>query len=107
MNVQGELRDHLEQSLEDAGFVVPLLELNCWYRQSLRETGIPHLFMLDLPMIPRAGEYADGGPKWYADMARLREITAEYRARLEAEQEAEQARIGPNGKIAVVIYSTG
>jgi hypothetical protein len=107
MNVQGERRDQLEQALEDGGFVVPLIALNRWYRRALHETGIPHLFVLGQPMIPRTGEYADGGPKWDADMARLREISAEYRSRLQAEQEAEQSRIGSGARVAQVIYSTG
>jgi hypothetical protein len=107
MNVQGERRDQLEQALQDGGFVVPLLAVNRWYRQALRETGIPHMFVLGTPMIPRTGEYAYGGPKWDADMGRLREVVTEYRGRLAAEQEAEQARIGPTSKVAQVIYSTG
>jgi hypothetical protein len=107
MNVQGERRDQLEQALEDGGFVVPLMALNRWYRKALHETGVPHMFILGQPMIPRTGEYADGGPKWDRDMARLREISGEYRSRLQAEQELEQQRIGPDAKVAQVIYSTG
>ena len=107
MNVQGERRDELEQALEDGGFVVPLFGLNRWYRRELLDTGIPHLFILGQPMVPRTGEYADGGPSWERDMARLREISAQYRSRLQAEEEAEQKRIGPNSRVAQVIYSTG
>jgi hypothetical protein len=107
MNVQGVRRDQLEQALEDGGFVVPLLKLNRWYRKALRDTGIPHVFILGRPMVPRMGEYADGGPRWEQDMARLREISSEYQSRLQTEQESEQARIGPDAKVARVIYSTG
>jgi hypothetical protein len=107
MNVQGERRDTLEQAFEDGGFVVPLLSVNRWYRRALRETGIPHIFILGQPMIPRKGEYAAGGPKWDADMAKLRNIAAEYEARVASEQDAERARIDANPKIAHVIYSTG
>lgn len=107
MNVQGERRDQLEQALEDGGFVVPFSSVNRWYRQALQQTGIPHMFVLGTPMIPRTGEYAEGGSKWDADMARLREIVAEYRSRVEAEQETERARIGSESKVAQVIYSTG
>jgi SAM-dependent methyltransferase len=103
MNVQGERRDELEQALEDGGFVVPFLAVNRWYRQALRQTSIPHMFVLGTPMIPRTGEYADGGPRWDADMARLREIVTEYRSRMEAEQ----TQVGPQSKVAQVIYSTG
>jgi hypothetical protein len=107
MNVQAERRDQLEQALEDGGFVVPLLALNRWYRRALHETGIPHMFVLGQPMIPRTGDYADGGPKWERDTARLRELGSEYRSRRQAEQEAEQSRIGPDSRVAHVIYSTG
>ncbi|WP_435011274.1 hypothetical protein P12x_002581 [Tundrisphaera lichenicola] len=107
MNVQGERRDQLEQALEDGGFVVPLRAPNQWHRQVLRESNIPHLFILGRPMIPRTGEYANDVPKWDRDMARLREIGVEYRGRLQAEQEAEQQRIVPDAKVAYVLYSTG
>jgi hypothetical protein len=107
MNVQGERRDQLEQALEDGGFVVPLLALNRWHRQELHKTNIPHVFILGQPMIPRTGEYASDDPKWDRDMARLKEISAEYRSRLQVEQEAEQKRIGQDAKVAHVIYSTG
>ncbi len=46
MNVQGEGRNRLEQALVDGGFVVPLLRLKRWYRQTLFDTGIPHAFIL-------------------------------------------------------------
>ena len=107
MNVQGDRWDEPEQALEDGGFVVPFAALNRWYRRALRETGIPHLFVLGRPMIPRRGEYADDQARWDRDMARLREIDAEHQSRLQAGQEAEQARTGPEAKAATVIYSTG
>ena len=55
----------------------------------------------------RSGKQKPGGPKWEGDMARLRKISAEYKTRLQAEQEAEQSRVGPDAKVAQVIYSTG
>lgn len=107
MNVQGERRDQLEQALEDGGFIVPLMALDRWYRQALQATGIPHGFILGRPMIPHTGEYLDDRPKWERDMARLREIGAEYERRLPEEDEAEARRIGPDARLALVIYSTG
>ncbi len=107
MNVQGERRDDLEQALEDGGFVVVFAGLNRWYRRALRETGIPHMFILGRPMIPRTGEYADDQARWDRDMTRLQMIAVEYQSRLQAEQEAEQSRVGPEAKVATVIYSTG
>lgn len=107
INVQGERRDQIDQSLEDGGFVVPLLGLNRWYRRALAETGIPYVFILGQPIIPRTGEYADGGPMWDADMARLQKIATEYARRLPSEQETDQLRIGADARVAYVIYSTG
>jgi hypothetical protein len=107
MNVQGEGRDELEQALEEGGFVVPLSGLNRWYRRELYDTGIPHVFILGQPMVPQTGEYSGGGPTCERDMARLRDVRAQYQSRLQAEEEAEQRRIGPNTKVAHVIYSTG
>jgi hypothetical protein len=107
LNVQGEHRDDLERSLEDGGFIVPLAKLDRWYRAALRESGLPHIFVLGQPMIPRTGEYAEDESAWERDMARLRAIGADYQARLLTEQESERLRIGPDGKVAHVIYSTG
>jgi hypothetical protein len=107
MNVQGELRDELEQALEEGGFVVPFAELNRGYRQALRETSIPHVFILGRPMIPRTDTYADDQARWEQDTARLREIAATFESRFQAERAAEEARAGGEAKVARVIYSTG
>jgi hypothetical protein len=107
MNIQGEGRDRLEMALEDGGFVVPWIALDRWYRQELEATGIPHTFILGQPMIPFDGEYSCNSPKRERDTAILREITAEYERRGEAEKEAEEKRQSPDAKVAQVIYSTG
>jgi SAM-dependent methyltransferase len=107
MNVQGEDRNQLEQALVDGGFVVPLFSLNRWFRQAMHATGIPHGMFLGQPMIPREGVYADGGPTWQQDMDRLWEITKEYRSRVPSELQDEESRLGPDAKVAHVIYSTG
>ncbi|MHC5537679.1 class I SAM-dependent methyltransferase [Singulisphaera rosea] len=107
MNIQGERRDQLEQALEGGGFAVPLMALNRWYRLELHKTQIPHIFVLGQPIIPRVGEYAEDDQKRDRDMARLREISEDYRNRLQAEQGAERQRLGPKAKVAHVIYSTG
>jgi hypothetical protein len=102
MNVQGERRDNLEQALAAGGFEVPHLELNRWYRRQLRETGIPHVFILGQPVIPCTGEYTYEDAKRERDTALLREITDEYRRRA-----AEAPPIAPEARVALVIYSTG
>ena len=43
-NVQGELRDQLEQGLSDGGFTVPFMALAFAYRRALRETENPACF---------------------------------------------------------------
>jgi hypothetical protein len=105
MNVQGERRDVLEQALADAGFHVPLHKSNTWLRRSLRETAIPHVFILGKPMIPRHGEYAFDEEKVKRDQARLMAIFAEYQQRAQAEHQG--TKVSPEAKTAVVIYNTG
>jgi hypothetical protein len=107
INVQGEERNQLEQALGDGGFVVPHLRLNHWYRQALRDTGVPHAFFMGQPWIPRFGEYADDGPKWQRDMDRLREISTEYDNRVKAELADAESRPSLDAKVSQVIYSTG
>ncbi len=84
-----------------------MAKLKRWYRSELRRTGIPHILILGQAIIPFGGQYANGSPIWERDMARLRAITADYRKRLETEQQAEELRAGPEAKVAHVIYSTG
>lgn len=107
MNVQGERRDILEASLVNAGFVIPYYELTLWYRKRLQETGIPHLFILGQPRIPRQGVYATDDALWKQDRERLMQITREYQTRAQEQQEEEQKRITPEARVATVIYSTG
>jgi hypothetical protein len=106
LNVQGEGRDDLELALESGGFVVPFSAWHRSYRQALRETEIPHIFILGHPMIPAKGKYADE-LKRKADTAKLRKIDMEFRNRLEKERAGEQLRWGGGAKIAQIIYGTG
>jgi hypothetical protein len=108
MNVQGERRDMLEESLVKVGFLIPFHELNRWYRTKLSETGIPYVFILGRPMIARTGIYSNNEPKVEEDMKILHEISAEFYRKQQESLEAEQAKLNnPNGKIASIIYSTG
>lgn len=111
MNVQGERRDQLETALVDAGFYVPLYELNQWYRKALLETGIPHMFVLGTPMIPQRDDYPyvhkRGSPEYNRDVQILRDLTIEYRSRMKNEYEKEQKTVTEQTKLAHVIYSTG
>lgn len=111
MNVQGERRDSLETAIVEAGFYLPLYELNRWYRKALTDTGIPHMFVLGMPMIPQRDDYPyphkHGAPEFERDTKILRDIAAEYRSRTESEYEREQSSVTPQTKQAQVIYSTG
>ena len=107
INVQGERRDELEACLVAAGFHVSLYEANRRLRRALEATGVPHVFVLGRPMVPRTRPYEADEDKWRAGMSILRGIYAAYEERLEAEYQAEQRRVGPDTKVATVIYSTG
>lgn len=109
MNVQGVSRDLLERTLMDAGFYVPLYNLNKWYRQSLADTKIPHVFLLGSPIIPQSSDYPHkhDSVEYKRDREILHNITKEYRSRMKAEYEKEQQAIGENAKLANIIYSTG
>lgn len=109
MNVQGERREMLEESIVDAGFFLPFYELNVWYRAKLSDTGIPHVFILGQPMIPRIGEYANDETKWQHDIQILRAIAAEFREKQQAEAEMVKKHFvkHPETKTANIIYSTG
>ncbi len=107
MNVQGERRDLLEDSLADAGFFMAFHDLNRWYRRRLRETGIAYIFVLGQPMLPMTDAYSADKIKWEQDRNILRAVAAEYSERAEQEQLKEQQRLEDTDRIANVIYSTG
>jgi hypothetical protein len=101
MNVQGVRRDHLEEALVHAGFVVPLYETDRWYRAALRETGVEFVMLLGRPIIP-------GPHRSAADKAKLEAVRAEYMPRAERELAATRSLLeSPDAKIAHVVYSTG
>lgn len=111
MNVQGEHRDHLESELVAAGFYVPLANLNRWYRQLLASTGIPHVFLLGVPVILQRDDlpypYKDGSLEYERDAGRLRDLTLDFRSRAKDEYAKEQESVNNETKQAQVIYSTG
>lgn len=109
LNVQGKRRDILEESLVNAGFFIPFYDLNRWYRSALRETHIPHIFVLGQPMIPRTGVYEQDHSKWQQDAQILRAVAMDYHQRQQVEIAAEQKRLNESREVrlATVIYSTG
>ncbi|MEW6735787.1 MAG: hypothetical protein AB1489_31130 [Acidobacteriota bacterium] len=107
MNVQGEVRERLEASLVEAGFFIPFYELTKAYRAELNNTGIPYIFILGLPRIPRYGVYAKDEERCRADEQRLLAITKRYEENKQAMVEKEKERMKERSKQAFIIYSTG
>jgi hypothetical protein len=108
MNVQGKRRDQLETALVDAGFFLPFFEVKLWYRQALRQTGIPHMFVLGRPHAIRwDSRYSEDQDLLSQDSATLAEISAECQMKLEAELENEQSKLTDESRTAEVVYSTG
>lgn len=107
INVQGERREFFEDSLVNAGFLIPFYELDRWYRAKLNETKLPYVFILGNPMLPAYGIYADREKREH-DTQILRKITTEYREKQQLELESEREKLkNPTAKIASIIYSTG
>lgn len=109
VNVQGDRRDLLEDTLADAGFYVPLHAHNKRYRKALTDTGIPHMFVLGSPMIPQRDDYphARGSAEYNRDVGILRDLTTQYRDKMQAEYDKEQSVISDDAKQAQIVYSTG
>jgi hypothetical protein len=107
VNVQGELRELFELSLADAGFIIPFYEINCWFRNKLRETNIPYAFILGRPM-PFGENYKFGSAKRDKAMKIFGEISEEFQQKQKETLEIEQEKLNNlNAKIASIIYSTG
>ena len=112
LNLQGETRDLVEESLVGAGFYLPLHEYGKAYRDELSATRIPYMMVFgDKPVIPSRDDYPYphkvGSPERNRDRDVLRDIEKRYRAGMEAAYREEQASLPPEPKTAQVIYSTG
>lgn len=106
MNVhEGHRRDQIEWCLAGAGFFVPLIDFDRVLRRELAATGIPHVFVNGRPVIRRIGAYLDD-QKRRRDTHVLHRIFVEFESQRETEYEADLHRVGPDAKIASVIYST-
>jgi SAM-dependent methyltransferase len=111
VNVQGELRNLLEDALIEAGFHIPLNRTERWFRATLAATGIPYVMILGRPM-PFRGDarYASesGQQIWEEDRERILRCLEEYQSRRELEAE-ETANVFTDGtmRIAQMVYNTG
>ncbi len=107
-NVQAERCDHLESALADAGFLVPSLESNRWFRKTLRDTGIPHIFILGRPVIQPAPAHRQDPTLLARDRAILRQPEPEFQVRQRKEHELAKKRAeDPEVRFAQLIYGTG
>jgi SAM-dependent methyltransferase len=110
INVQGKLRDVIEDSLCAAGFFIPFRESERWYRDRLEATGIVYAMVLGRPMIPQWNQY----PKRERQEleARDRKILASFADEYQRRREDEAADVkaaleDPTTVAAHVVYSTG
>ena len=60
MNVQGDRRNLIEESLLATGFYIPFQKSERWYRQQLDATGIVYGMVLGRPRIPAHNQYPPG-----------------------------------------------
>lgn len=110
INVQGGRRDVLENSLIEAGFFLPFIDSERWYRGKLQSTGIIYSMVLGRPHIPPRGQYPAGHFDEYAQRDRkiLESFRTEYKTRLAAEEPSVGKVLdSPEAIVAHVVYSTG
>jgi hypothetical protein len=110
MNVQGQDRNLLEDSLIAAGFYIPFQKSERWYRQQLESTGIVYGMVLGRPHIPAWGQYP---PEHFTEFAGrdqqiLDSFHVEYERRLQDETAEVNAIVNDRATIvAHVVYATG
>lgn len=110
LNVQGQGRTDMEDALLQAGFFMPGIEAEQWYRQQLDATGILYAMVLGNPVIPQWDQYKGRGGKEQElqDREILRGFREEYIARRQANAERDKLAFREGvDKLAFVIYSTG
>jgi SAM-dependent methyltransferase len=110
LNVQGQDRSEMENALLQAGFFIPGLEAEQWYRQQLDTTGIVYAMVMGNPVIPQWGQYVDksGKEQENVDRATLNSFGEAYiqRRKANAAQDNQTFREGID-KLAYLIYNTG
>jgi hypothetical protein len=110
MNVQGQGRNLIEDSLTAARFCVPFQKSERWYRQQLDDTGIVYAMVLGRPRIPAHGQYP---PERFTefrerDQKVLDSFWAEYERRRQDEAAEVDAIVNdPAARVAHVVYATG
>lgn len=110
MNVQGNKRTEIENSFLAAGYFLPNIKAEQWYRNKLEETGILYAMVLGNPMVPSWGQYENKGGKEQEekDKAILKSFREEYVERLKKNYEEDKGNFKPEiDKLAYIIYNTG
>jgi len=110
MNVQGQHRNLLEDSLIAAGFYIPFQKSECWYRQQLNGTGIVYGMVMGRPRIPGWAQYPPEHFKEFAerDQRILDSFRSEYEQRRQDEAAEVNAMVNNSATIvALVVYATG
>lgn len=110
MNVQGLKRTQIENAFLSAGYFIPNVKAEQWYRKKLDDTGILYVMVLGNPMVPQWGQYADKGGKEQEEKDReiLKSYRAEYNERLKLNYEDDKENFRPEkDKLAYIIYNTG
>ncbi len=110
MNVQGNSRELIEDSLIAAGFYIPFQKSQRWYRQQLHSTGILYDMVLGRLYIPCLHQYP---PEHFSEFAErdqqiLDSFRVEYERRCQAEADEVNAIVNnPKTVVAHVVYATG
>lgn len=110
MNVQGDLRNVIEDSLATAGFFLPFSDSERWYRTQLASTRIPFGMIMGRPRVRynRQNSSKSSMAAWEHDQIVLDSFAEEYKARLEAERPfVEEISRSAETIVAHVIYATG
>lgn len=110
MNVQGDLRTLIEDSLMAAGFYMPFQKSERWYREQLDATGIVYGMVLGRPHIPGRNQYPPERFREFAerDQKILDSFRVEYERRHQDEAVEVTARTqDPVTTCAHVVYATG
>jgi len=110
INVQGSKRTEIEDSFLQAGYIIPNVKADQWYREKLDETGILYAMVLGNPVIPQWGQYEKTGGKEQEEKDKqiLRSFREEYQERLKTNYEEDKNNYRPEiDKLAYIIYNTG
>src|SRR5215510_2092679 len=107
MNVQGDRRNVIENSLLAAGFYIPFEKSGRWYREQLNATGITYWMVLGRPHVPRLNQYP---PERFSECAErdqkiLDSFHAEYERRCQDEAADVNAKTNDPATVAAhVVY---